>query len=75
MRRIGAPHPRPAAAEAYVSSNQLVVLAGFSAATVNAALVDLQRFGIVEDVTGRRRGRAFGYLAISSEGTDPLPMG
>jgi hypothetical protein len=43
---------------------------------VNAALADLERLGIVEEVTGRRRGRVFGYrryLAILSEGTDPLP--
>jgi Fic family protein len=39
-------------------------------------LEDLERFGIVEEVTGRKRGRVFsyrGYLAILSEGTDPLP--
>ncbi len=44
--------------------------------TVNAVLADLERFGIVEEVTGRRRGRVFSYrgnLAILSEGTDPLP--
>lgn len=59
----------------YVSSNQLVERTGLSAPTVNAALVDLERIGIVEEVTGRRRGRIFGYrsyLAILSEGTDPI---
>ncbi|MEQ8344264.1 MAG: hypothetical protein RIB84_03595 [Sneathiellaceae bacterium] len=48
-----------------------------SAPTVNAALADLARLGIVEEVTGRRRGRVFGYrryLAILGEGTDPLPV-
>lgn len=42
--------------------------------TVNAALADLERLGIVEEVTGKRRGRVFaykGYLAILSEGTEP----
>ncbi|WP_196259760.1 Fic family protein [Pelagibacterium limicola] len=60
----------------YVTSNQLVERTGLSAPTVNAALTDLQRLGIVDEVTGRRRGRVFGYrryLAILSEGTDPLP--
>ncbi|MCU0894794.1 MAG: hypothetical protein MUD06_10820 [Rhodospirillales bacterium] len=44
--------------------------------TVNAALADLVRLGIVEEVTGRRRGRVFGYrtyLRLLNEGTDPLP--
>ena len=44
--------------------------------TVNAALIDLERFGVVEEVTGRKRGRVFSYrryLAILHEGTDPLP--
>jgi Fic family protein len=60
----------------YVTSNQLVEGTGLSAPTVNAVLADLERLGIVEEVTGRRRGRVFGYrryLAILSEGTDPLP--
>ena len=60
----------------FVSSNQFVERTGLSSPTVNAALADLQRIGIVEEVTGRRRGRVFGYrryLAILSEGTDPLP--
>jgi hypothetical protein len=42
---------------------------------VNAALADLQRLDIVEEVTGRKRGRVFayrGYLAILNEGTTPL---
>lgn len=60
----------------YLTSNLLVERTGLSAPTVNAALADLERLGIVEEVTGRRRGRVFGYrryLAILSEGTDPLP--
>lgn len=47
---------------------------GLSAPTVNAALSDLVRLGIVEEVTGRRRGRVFGYrdfLAILGEGLGP----
>lgn len=60
----------------YVTANRLVERTGLTAPTVNAALADLERLGIVEEVTGRRRGRVFGYrryLAILSEGTDPLP--
>jgi Fic family protein len=60
----------------YTTSNQLVAQTGLSAPTVNAALADLERLGVVEEVTGCRRNRVFGYrrfLAILSEGTDPLP--
>ncbi|EIC22430.1 Fic family protein [Thiorhodovibrio frisius] len=60
----------------YLTANQLVQQTGLSAPTVNAALAGLERSGIVEEVTGRKRGRVFsyrGYLAILSEGTDPLP--
>jgi len=60
----------------YLTATKLVERTGLSAPTVNAALVDLERLGVVEEVTGRRRGRVFGYrryLAILSEGTDPLP--
>lgn len=60
----------------FLTANLLVERTGLSAPTVNAALADLERLGVVEEVTGRRRGRVFGYrryLAILSEGTDPLP--
>jgi Fic family protein len=59
----------------YLTANTLVERTGLSAPTVNAALADLERLGVVEEVTGRRRGRVFGYqryLAILSEGTEPL---
>lgn len=60
----------------FLTSNQLVRQTGLSAPTVNAALADLEKMGIVEEITGRKRGRVFSYqryLAILSEGTDPLP--
>ncbi len=60
----------------YLTANQLVQQTGLSAPTVNAALADLGRFGIVEEVTGWKRGRVSSYrcyLAILSEGTDALP--
>jgi len=60
----------------FSTATLLVERSGLSAPTVNAALADLERLGIVEEVTGRRRGRVFGYrryLAILNEGTDPPP--
>ncbi|EKF40376.1 filamentation induced by cAMP protein fic [Nitratireductor indicus C115] len=60
----------------FLAAGQLVKQTGLSMPTVNAALADLERLGIVEEVTGRKRGRVFGYrryLGILSEGTDPLP--
>jgi Fic family protein len=62
----------------FLTANLLVEETGLSAPTVNAALADLERMGVVEEVTGRKRGRVFGYrsyLAILSEGTDPLSAG
>lgn len=62
----------------FLTSNQLVQKTGLSAPTVNAALADLEKMGIVEEITGRKRGRVFSYrryLAILNEGTDPLPVG
>jgi Fic family protein len=60
----------------FLAAGQFVEQTGLSMPTVNAALADLERLGIVEEVTGRKRGRVFGYrryLAILSEGTEPLP--
>jgi Fic family protein len=59
----------------YLTANQLVQKTGLSP-KVNAALADLERSGIVEEITGAQTGRAFNYrhcFAIVSEGTDPLP--
>lgn len=56
----------------FSTAAQLVAATGLSAPTVNATLVDLIRLGIVEEVTGRRRGRVFGYrqyVAMLGEGT------
>lgn len=60
----------------YVTAKQLVGSTGLTTPTVNAALEDLRGLGLIEEVTGRQRGRVFvytGYLAILSEGTEPLP--
>jgi Fic family protein len=60
----------------FLTANLLVERTGLTAPTINAALADLESLGIVKEMTGRRRGRVFGYsayLAILSEGTEPLP--
>lgn len=60
------------------TANQLALETGLSIPTVNTALAHLERLGIVDEITGRKRGRVFSYkryLAILSEGTDPLPTG
>lgn len=62
----------------FLTSNALVERTGLTAPTINAALADLERLSIVDEVTGRRRGRVFGYRAyldILNEGTAPLPRG
>ena len=59
----------------FVTANDLVARTGLTAPTVNAALADLERLGIVGEITGRRRGRVFSYRAyldILNEGTAPL---
>jgi Fic family protein len=59
----------------YRTSRQLVEQTGLTAPTVNTALVDLENMGIIEEVTGKKRGRVFcyrSYLTILSEGTEPL---
>lgn len=61
-----------------VTANRLVQETGLSAPTVNVALVDLEKLGIVAEMTGKKRGRVFGYTAylrILNEGTTPLPTG
>lgn len=60
----------------FLTSGQLVERTGLTAPTVNATLADLERLGIVEEITGRQRGRVYSYrryLDILSEGTEPLP--
>ena len=57
------------------TAKRLIQQTGLTAPTVNLALVDLQKLGIVAEMTGRRRGRVFGYgayLTILNEGTNPL---
>lgn len=59
----------------FLTSNQLALHTGLSSPTVNTVLSELERIGIVQEVTGRKRGRVFSYqryLAVLNEGTDPL---
>jgi Fic family protein len=59
----------------FLTSNFLVERTGLTPPTINAALAELERIGVLKEVTGKRRGRVFGYgsyLAILSEGTEPL---
>jgi Fic family protein len=59
----------------FVTATLLSTRIGLSAPTINAALGELEHLGIIEEVTGRRRGRVFGYrryLDILTEGTDPI---
>lgn len=45
--------------------------------TVNSAMQTLRSLGVVEEITGRQRGRVFayrGYLDVLQEGTEPLPV-
>lgn len=62
----------------YVTAAALAARTRLTAPTVNAALGSLAGLGIVEEVTGRQRGRVYGYkryLDILGEGTEPLPPG
>jgi len=48
---------------------------GLTMPTVNSAFAELQRLGVVQEVTGRRRGRVYGYRAyvdLLSEGAKPV---
>lgn len=59
----------------FLTAKQLVQRTGLTMPTVNAGLTELERLGILREVTGRKRGRVFcyaSYLAILSEGTEPL---
>ena len=85
--RIAAGRDRPSSAlriheffqkNPFATTKSLRQATGLTAPTVNAALADLVRLQIVVEVTGRRRGRVFGYRAyldILNEGTDAVPAG
>ncbi|MBX9723409.1 MAG: Fic family protein [Candidatus Obscuribacterales bacterium] len=54
---------------------EIVRVLGLTTPTVTAALQNLERIGIVREVTGKQRGRVFvydAYLKILERGTEPL---
>lgn len=59
----------------YVTASSLALSTGLSQPTINAALFELQfNSRIVQEITGRQRGRVFAYrayLEILNEGTTP----
>ena len=60
----------------FLTAAQLVERTGLTTPTINAVLAELETLGVVEEMTGRKRGRVFGYrryLGILNEGCDPLP--
>lgn len=59
-----------------ISVPALCHASGLTPPTVAKALASLEGFGVVREVTGRRRNRVFAYdryLAILAEGTEPPP--
>src|SRR3974390_2075863 len=59
-------------AHPFATANDLVARTRLRAPTVNASLADLEPLGVVDEITGRRRGRVFSYRAyldILGEGT------
>ena len=60
---IGITYSRPPSAAPVYDRRDIGRANQLTPPTVNAAVLDLQRLGIVEEVTGRRRGRVFGYRA------------
>lgn len=58
-----------------VSVKELSAATKLTVPTVNAALRNLGKIGIAEEITGKQRGRLFAYrdyLTILEEGTEPL---
>ena len=61
-----------------VSLADVHTITGMSLPTAASAMQTLVELGIAREITGRRRNRLFAYnayLAILSEGTEPLPPG
>jgi Fic family protein len=59
----------------YTNATAAKKATGLTTPTVNAALADLEKLGIVQEVTGKTRGRVYSYaayLGILNEGTAPL---
>jgi Fic family protein len=58
----------------YLTAQQATAKLGLSAPTVNQALGRLERLGVVEEITGRRRGRVYCYrVYMGILGEDEVP--
>jgi Fic family protein len=60
----------------YTTAQLVAEQTKLSMPTTNAVLGDMERLGLIREVTGKLRGRVFCYEAlmkILSEGTEPLP--
>lgn len=58
-----------------LSVKELLGFLKLSAPTVNLAVSNLEKIGVIREITGRQRDRLFAYtnyLAILAEGTEPL---
>ena len=58
----------------FITAPKAMERTGLTMPTVNSAIGELQRLGIVQEVTGRKRGRIYSYRAfmdILSEGVGP----
>lgn len=57
------------------SGTGLILLTGLSRPSVDKGIEELTRLGLVREVTGKKRDRVYTYeryLAVLSEGTEPL---
>lgn len=62
-------------AKPLLSIPQAAKILGLTVPTVTQSLENLQKLGIVREITGRRRGRLFAYsdyLNILNQGMEPL---
>jgi Fic family protein len=59
----------------FLTASKAVQRTRLTMPTINAAIETLRRLDIVDEVTGRRRGRVYAYRAyldLLSEGVQPL---
>ena len=59
----------------FITAPKAMERTGLTMPTVNSAISELQRLGVVQEVTGRKRGRVYSYRAfmdILSEGVGPV---
>lgn len=72
---ITRPGPAPPWEKPVISPKDLVAPLDLTMPTINTALSNLEKIGIIHEITGRQRNRMFAYkayLSILEEGTEPL---